>query len=132
MVVYFYSRSGRSEAIARDIGKSMKIEVRKIRDNENWKGPINFLKAGAAASKKQTTRIDCEPPEEDTTVILVFPVWAGTFPPAVRSFIKTYNRLEIIAVPTSLGTALRERDYFVKIIDLIGKDIVAPLNGQIL
>ena len=56
----------------------------------------------------------------------MFPIWAGTFPPAVRSFLQTEGREQIIAIPTSLGSVLKDREGFLKIFDLVGKDISAP------
>ncbi len=59
-------------------------------------------------------------------IVLVFPVWAGTYPPAVRSFLQQNTGVDIVAIPSSLGTKLKDRDAFTAVIDLIGKEITAP------
>ncbi len=130
MQVYYFTRSGRSEKIAKELASRYKTDANKINDNKNWNGAINFLKAGAKASKKEKTEIDYKKP--DGEIILIFPVWAGNLPPAVRSFVENYDKSKIIAIPTSLGTTLRERDGFLKVIDLVGKEIIAPSDEQIL
>ena len=65
-------------------------------------------------------------PEKGEQVALVFPIWADNFPPAVRAFVQAVGRENIIAIPTSLGSTLKDRAGFQKVIDLVGKEIAAP------
>ena len=47
-------------------------------------------------------------------------------PPGVKTFVNTVGKENIIAVITSLGSTMKQRDGFKKIIDLVGEDITAP------
>ena len=53
-------------------------------------------------------------------IYLCFPIWAGGFPPAVRSFVQEIGRRRIIAVPTSKSSRLSEPEGFLKVIEVIG------------
>ncbi len=122
--VYYYTRTGRSKAVAQKIAAEYNTTARAITDNENWNGVIGFIKGGAKASKKETTPITYDKPQATGDIVLVFPLWAAGYPPAVQSFIDDNGRERIIAIPTSLGTKLKSRDGFKKVIDLVGKEIM--------
>ena len=47
-------------------------------------------------------------------------------PPGVKTFVDTVGKEKITAVVTSLGSTMKQRDEFKKIIDLVGEDITAP------
>ncbi len=126
MQVYFFTRTNRSEKIAQDIAKANNVTANKITDGIDWSGPIKFLKGGAMSSSKKDVKANYEKVNDNETIVLVFPVWAGSFPPAIRTFVNENSRGNIIAVPTSLGTKLKDRDGFKKIIDLVGKEIETP------
>ncbi len=128
MQVYYFTRTGRSENIANDIARVNDCVANKIEDNQNWKGAGSFIKGGYMSSTKKQIPIEYETPESEGDIILVFPIWAGTFPPAVRTFIDEVGREKIILIPTSLGSILKDRDSFKEIYDLSGKEIKAPTN----
>lgn len=69
---------------------------------------------------------DYEKPGTNDDIVVVFPLWAGTMPPAVKTFADDIGGDKITAVVTSLGSKLRNRDAFKKIYDLVGDDIKAP------
>lgn len=59
-------------------------------------------------------------------IVVVFPLWAGTLPPAVRTFVKQTGAGNLTIIVTSLGSKLKQRKGFKKVIDLVGKDISLP------
>lgn len=124
MTIYYYTRTGRSKTIAEALGEAHGLTAYAIEDKENWSGAMNFLKAGAKSCKKETIQGEYRP--NSGKKILVFPLWAGSFPPTVRDFINREGAENILLVPTSLGTKLKERSGFLDVIDLVGKDISAP------
>ncbi len=126
MQIYYYTRTQRSENIAHALGKAHALPVHQITDSANWSGAHGFLKGGAAACRKQSGDASYTPVAQGEEIILVFPVWAGTYPPAVRSFLQQNTGAHIIAAATSLGTTLKDRDAFAAVIDLIGKEITMP------
>ncbi len=126
MQVYYYTRTGRSEAIAQSIAQSKGTVAHKIEDAQNWSGAIGFLKGGYAASKKQATAVRYAPPVAGEPLVLVFPVWAGDVPPAVRTFLEEVGSTHVTAVPTSLGTQLKQPERFAAVYALVGKEIAPP------
>ncbi len=129
MQIYYFSRTGRSRKIAEKLALSYTTNTNEITDDENWNGALNFLKGGKMSSKKESSNASYNEPNFDDDIIVVFPIWASGFPPAVRSFINTVNKEKLILIPTSLATKLKERDGYKQIIDLIGKNIDdIPLN----
>lgn len=126
MQIYFFTRTNRSRNIAQKIAEQLGIEANEIKDGINWKGFFNFFKAGRMAIKKVTVPIKHNDVNEKGQVIIVFPVWAGTFPPAIRSFLNKIGRSRVVLVPTSNGSKIKERNGFSQIVDLVGKDIEVP------
>ncbi len=122
--IYYYTRTGRSEAIAEKLAAQYQCKACKITDSQNYNGVIGFIKGGAKASKKDSTDIFYETVDSDKEIVLVFPLWAGTFPPAINSFLEKHEKSNIILVPTSLTSKLKNREGFRNVIDLIGKDIM--------
>lgn len=87
---------------------------------------MNYIKAGAMALSGKTVPVDYTQPDIADKIVVVFPLWAGTMPPGIRRFVETVGKEHITAVITSLGSTMKQRDGFKKIIDLVGKDITAP------
>ena len=89
---------------------------------------MGYLKAGYEAFKKETRPARYNKPVADEELILIFPVWAGTFPPAVRGFLEREGRAKVICMPTSISSKLNDREGFIKVIDLVGKTITTPAD----
>lgn len=126
MQIYYFSRTGRSKAIAEQLASRYHTTARIIDDHKNWKGKVNYIKAGAMALSGKTISVDYIEPDAADEIIVVFPLWAGTMPPGIRKFVETVGKENITAVITSLDSTMKQRDGFKKIIDLVGKDITAP------
>ena len=126
MKVYYFTRTGRSQKIAGELAASLGTEAIRIMDGKNWDGAWGYLKAGFMAATGKSLSPQCTLPGEAEPSIVVFPVWAGGFPPAVKGFLEKAGRQNIIAVPTSLGGTLKDRSGFAEVIDLVGKEIAAP------
>lgn len=124
--IYHFSRTGRSKAIAEQLASRFHTTARAIDDHRDWKGKVNYMRAGAMALSGKTIPVDYIEPDAADGIVLVFPLWAGTMPPGVRRFLEDVGRERVIAVVTSLGSTLKQRDGFKKVIDLVGKDITAP------
>ena len=126
MQVYYFTRTGRSKQVAEELAERYETKAQEIADDVNWQGAMGYLKAGYESFKKETRPARYNKPVADEELILVFPVWAGTFPPAVRSFLEREGREKVICMPTSIGSKLKDRDGFIKVIDLVGKTIATP------
>lgn len=126
MQVYYFSRTGRSKAIANQLASRYHVESRIIDDHKNWEGKVNYAKAGAMSLFGKKIPADYIEPDLSDEIIVVFPLWAGTMPPGVKTFVELVGKENIIAIITSLGSTMKQRDGFKKVIDLVGKDITAP------
>lgn len=126
MQIYFFTRSGRSEHIARQLAVRYETKVRRITDHRNWQGKINYIKAGYMSATNKSLPADYKKPDSESSIAVVFPLWAGTFPPAVKTFIDEVGRENIICVVTSLGSKLKDRQGFINVIDLVGDKIQVP------
>lgn len=120
--IYYFTRTGGSETIANEIAKQTNGVVRQITDHKNWKGFFGFLKAGYYATAKKQLPAYYEKPSADDIIYLCFPIWSGSFPPAVTTFIQEVGRERIIAVPTSMKSPLSDKQGFASVIEVIGKD----------
>ncbi len=118
--------------MAEQLGEVHGISVFQITDELVGEKKASFLKCGAMSSGEKLTDPVYEMPDFDDTIILVFPLWAGKLPPAIRVFLQEIPREKIIAIPTSLGTKLKDRNGFIAVFDLVGKEIAVPdLTGLI-
>ena len=126
MKIYYFTRTGRSKLIAEELAARYDIKPLEINDDIDWQGVGGYVKAAYKAVRKEALPARYVKPNEDDDIILVFPIWAGTFPPAVRTFVEKEGRSNTICIPTSGGSKLKDRDGFKKIIDLVGKNIVTP------
>lgn len=84
------------------------------------------MRAALGGMRRKSLPAVYEKPGKGESVAVVFPIWAGGFPPAVRSFADEVGRKNIVAIPTSLGSRLTDREGFQTVIDLVGKEIAAP------
>lgn len=119
--VYYFSRTGDCETIAKSIAAQTNGTVSRITDDQDWGGIAGFLKGGAASLKRIVVDVNFEiPTVNNDTIYLCFPVWANSFPPAVRAFIEKVGRENIILVPKSLGTHLKDKEGFKQVIEIVG------------
>lgn len=124
--IYYFTRSGRSKTVAEQLAARYGVRAERIDDGVSWAGPWSFIKASYMAAKGKTLSITYQKPVEGEQIVLVFPIWADSFPPAVRAFLNEVGRGNIICIPTSQGSTLKDRAGFIKVIDLVGNPISAP------
>ena len=119
--VYYFTRTGNCRKIAEGIAAQTAGTCREITDHKNWKGIGGYIKAGYYASMRRKVEVKYEKPAEGETVYLCFPIWAGTFPPAVRSFIEQVGRDRVVAIASSKASLLKDREGFLRVIDVPGE-----------
>lgn len=120
--VYYFTRTGDSRRIARSIAEQTDGTCLPVSDHKKWGGPFGFIRGGYYASSKKALPADYEKPQPGDTVYLCFPIWAGSFPPAVRTFIAEVGRENIIAVPSSKASHLADTAGFVRVLEAVGPD----------
>ncbi len=128
MQVYYFSRSGNCERIAKEIAKSHNIDAHKIDDGKDWSGKANFIKAGAMSAKREMLPVTHHEIQQGVDVVLVFPIWAGTFPPAIRGFLNNAKDAVVAAVAVSAISSLKEdeKQIFNKVYEVKGKVLEPP------
>ena len=89
VLVVYYSKTGHTERVAKDVAASMNADIEKIIDKKNRNGFFAFFTSGRDAMKKRTT--DIEPlkknPAEYGLVVIGTPVWAWNITPAIRTYL---------------------------------------------
>jgi flavodoxin len=107
-LIVYYSRSGRTRKIAKQIAVKIKSDLEEIRDNKNRSGIFGFINSGNEAYLKKTLPIDEleNDPSQYETVIVGTPIWASTLSTPIRSFLKEYHhKLKRVAFfCTSMGS----------------------------
>lgn len=90
-LVIYYSRSGKVKRLATKISSVKNAHLEKLEDHKDWKGFFGFMMAGFYATFKKGVPIDplTVSLRDYDQIYLLTPIWAGSIPPAVRSFKKT-------------------------------------------
>ncbi|MGX8679997.1 MAG: flavodoxin [bacterium] len=120
MNIYYYTRTKRCLQIAEGLAERYGTTAKEIYDYDDYSGRRGYIRAAYQSLLKKTAPINYLLPEEGV-IILVFPLWAEGFPPAVRAFINQIGREKIIAVVSSQRTKLRDREGFIAVIDMPSK-----------
>ena len=134
-LLVYYSFEGNIRFAAEEIAKrcGAELEELKVKNEPPRKGLAKFLHGGKSALFKDDPGL--YPLGKDVrdyeSVILAYPVWAGTFPPAVQQFLKqvSLKDKEVIAVAASAsGNAEKS---FVQLRNIIGEEaLVKTLSLQ--
>ena len=113
-LIVYYSRSGKSEIIAKDLQSKTGYDIDKI--EYSGKSKISFLIAGFEAMLRKTVKIKntIHAPGEYDRVIFITPIWAGRMSTPIRSYmvenranIKSYS-LIAVCVGSAIDGALKD------------------------
>ncbi len=107
-LIVYYSRSGRTRKIAKQIGVKLKADLDEIQDNKNRAGIFGFITSGNEAYLRRAApinKLNRDPAQYDT-VIIGTPIWANNISTPIRSFFKEYQeKLKNVAFfCTSIGS----------------------------
>ena len=120
----YYTRTGNTEKIAKEISELIGSELKEIQDNRNRGGLLGWLRSGMESARKVTPEISPINKElsEYDLVVIGTPVWAGTMASPVRSFIEKYKKdLTSVAFFCTLGSENAENT-FREMKEVSGKD----------
>jgi flavodoxin len=89
-LVVFYSRTGVTTKVARDIKNLLLADIEQVLDLKDRSGAKGWLIAGKDASFKKTTQINplTKDPANYDLVVIGTPVWAFTMACAIRQYIE--------------------------------------------
>jgi flavodoxin len=107
-LVVYYSRTGTTERVAKDVAAALGADIEKLIDKKNRKGVWGFFGGGRDAMRKRKTELGPlqKDPAEYDLVVLGTPVWAWNMTPAIRTYLDTNKaRLKSTAyIITASGT----------------------------
>lgn len=90
ILVVYYSKTGNTERVAKDIAGSLSADIEKISDREERSGCIAWFTSGRDGMNGRSTEIDpvkMDPSKYDI-VIIGSPVWGWNMTPAIRTYIE--------------------------------------------
>lgn len=89
ILVVYYSLSGNTERVAKDIAECFGADTEKLIDKKNRKGFFGFMGGGKDAMTKKLA--DIEPTKLDPSkydiVVMGTPIWSWKMTPAIRTYI---------------------------------------------
>ncbi len=118
ILVAYYSKTGNTERVAKDIASGLGADLEKIIDQKDRSGIFGFIFGGRDAMKKRGTKIgilNYDPAAYDL-VIIGTPVWASNPVPAARTYLEE-NKSKIKSLAffeTSGGTAPEKIAVFIE------------------
>jgi len=108
ILIVYYSRSGKTRKIAKQMGVRLNADLDEIQDNKNRAGMFGFIASGNEAYLRRVSpinKLDRDPVQYDI-VIIGTPIWANNMSTPIRSFFKEYQeKLKNVAFfCTSIGS----------------------------
>lgn len=130
LLIVYYSRTGTNKTLAATLQEKLNCEKEEIIDTTNRTGILGFLRSGRDAMFKRMTKI--KPIQRDpgsyNLVIIVSPVWAGTLPPATRTFIfQNKEKFKKIAFFSVSGTGTDNKKAISEIGSLANQEVIVSL-----
>ncbi len=88
ILVVYYSRTGNTAKIAKEIAGQLKCDIEEVHDTKNRKGILAWFIAGRDGMSKRTTIIEKTKydPSAYDLVIVGTPIWVNTTP-AIRTYL---------------------------------------------
>ena len=113
----YYSRTGHTEKLVREIAQELKCECVKLDDGVDRSGLRGWLRSGMQAMARQVPDVGeiktVLPLNAYDLVVIGTPVWAGRCSAPVRSFLKKYGKqLRRVAYLVTRGSDVRYEEGF--------------------
>lgn len=89
VLVVYYSRSGATARVARDLASQLGADIEVLHDTLATGGPIGYLRALFAALREQPSHLEPlqHDPADYALVVIGTPVWAWRPTPAIRAYL---------------------------------------------
>jgi len=91
ILVAYYSKTGHTERVAKDMALAMGADLEKIIDKRRRHGFWGYLLGGRDGMKKRQTEIETllKNPADYDLIIIGTPVWGWNMVPAIRTYVTT-------------------------------------------
>lgn len=112
ILVAYYSKTGNTERVAKDIALRLGADLEKIIDKKNRKGLLGYIFGGRDATKKRLTKIEDiqKDPQNYDLIILGTPVWGWNATPAACTYLdKIRGRIKNAAYFITSGNTEPEK-----------------------
>lgn len=106
-LIAYYSRTGANASVAKELQSKLKCDIEEIIGKASYSGAGGYLSGGYRAARKKTDEIEApkKDPSKYSLTIIVYPIWAGRMPPAVRAYISKFKaKLKSVAVVSVSGS----------------------------
>ena len=103
--VLYFSRSGVTKDIAKEVSKQLNAKVVEVSDQMSWAGIFGYIKGGYYASFNKPVEITYDKSILDSDIFIVMsPLWAGGPAPAIRTFLKEVDSSKVRLMLTNDGS----------------------------
>jgi flavodoxin len=130
VLVVFYSLTGTTKHVAKELAESLAADVEEIREVRSRNGVLDFIRSGYESVRKVLPPIKPfeKNPAEYRLVVLGTPVWAGGMSSPMRTYItQNRERFRAVALFCTQGGET-EGSTFLDMTELCGKTPVATLS----
>ena len=130
ILIVFYSRTGVTKKVAKDISVLLKADMEEIIDKKNRDGAMGYLFAGRDATFKKLTEVNEQKynPADYDVIVIGTPVWAFKMCPAIRTYItKNKDYFKNVALFCTYG-GTGANDTMIDLMELCGKNYIATLS----
>ena len=93
VLIVYYSRTGRNRELAELMKQKLLGDLDEVVDKKNRGGFWGWLFGGMDAVLKRLTEIKAVgyEPGKYNVVVLIYPIWAGVMPPAIRTYVRKFK-----------------------------------------
>lgn len=130
ILIAYYSKTGHTERVAKDLAMVLNADLEKIIDQKNRHGLFGYLLGGRDAMKKRLTKIEApiKDPSIYDLVIIGTPIWGWNITPAVRTYLRDHREVikRLAFFETSGNTPVAKILPYVK--EIISTPIIAAVS----
>lgn len=131
VIVVYFSRTGRTKNLAREIAQKLNCAIEEIRTPTSYSGFFGYQIALLQAAFKMTPKI--KPLQNNLTdydlVIMGGPVWGGSICGPLRTFMEKYNKdFKNVAFIATQGGNMVRKNIFEKMKNIARKPPLATLD----
>ncbi|MDR3291687.1 MAG: flavodoxin [Methanobrevibacter sp.] len=108
ILIVYYSRTNVTANVVDEVSKKLNCDIEKINDLSNRSGPLNYLKSGYDAIRKNETKIGStkKNPSDYDLVIIGTPVWAGTMSSPILTYLnQNIDKIKNLCVIVTFGSS---------------------------
>ena len=119
--VYYFSRTGNSERIAKKLADGLSCPLFRISDDANWRGLGVYFRFQPYIRGQKTLRVLCNGnPDDALKIIVVSPIWGSHLTPTVQKFLSAVPKEKVHVVTSSMMDSLRGGEGFQSVTEIIG------------